>query len=102
MGKILSHGDDVCEFDWADCHITDAAPVAKKRREKVSRVTKDFLYHCGHLLATARREIIFELGVARGEEVISGALAGYKKIFGALRHKALIGETGQNFFPFAL
>jgi hypothetical protein len=100
MGRILSHGDGVCEFDWTGAHFSDAASIGRKRREKLSRVTKDFLYHCGHLLATARRETIFELGVIKGDEIISGALSEYKKIFGALKNKAIIEETGQNFLPF--
>jgi hypothetical protein len=102
MGSILSFGGNACEFDWIGCKFPDTSSVAKKRRQKIPRVTKDFLYHCGHLLSTARREIIFELGLPEGEEIIWGALAGYKKTFGALKNKALIQETSQNFMPLYL
>lgn len=100
MGKILSQGGDVCEFDWMGCDFRDATEIARRRREKISRgVVRDFLYHCGHLLSTARRELIFEMGFRRGEEVISSALSEYRKIFGALKKNILIGETRQNFLP---
>jgi hypothetical protein len=102
MGKILSHGDCVCEFNWIGCHFRDSVAAERKRRGKISLVTRDFLYHCGHLLASARREIIFELGVIKGEKIISGALLEYKKIFGALKNKSLIEEAGQNFLPFSV
>jgi hypothetical protein len=102
MGKIMSRGEGVCEFDWRGCDFRDAPEIARRRREKLSRVTKDFLYHCGHLLASARREIIFELGLARGEEIISNALSEFKNIFGALKKNILIEETYQNFLPLSL
>ena len=99
MGKILSRGDDSCEFNWLGCNFRDASEASRRRREKISRVTKDFLYHCGHMLATFRRETIFELGLTKGEEIISNALAEYKRLFGALKKNALISETDQNFLP---
>lgn len=102
MGKILSHGDEYCSFDWIGCEFRDAEEVSRKRKNLAARVTRDFLYHCGHALSTFRREICFALGILKGNEIISTALLEYKKIFGALKKNALVSETAQNFFPMEL
>ena len=99
MGKILSRSEGCCEFNWLGCKFRDASEVSRRRREKIPRVTKDFLYHCGHLLAAFRREIVFELGLVKGEEIMSNALAEYKRLFGVLKKNTLLEETDQNFLP---
>ncbi|MDR0654036.1 MAG: L-2-amino-thiazoline-4-carboxylic acid hydrolase [Synergistaceae bacterium] len=102
MDKILSHGDECCSFDWIGCDFKDAEEVSRKRKNLVARVTRDFLYHCGHVLSTFRREICFMLGITKGEEIISQALFEYKRIFGAQKKNVLVSETAQNFFPVEL
>ncbi|MDR3165873.1 MAG: L-2-amino-thiazoline-4-carboxylic acid hydrolase [Synergistaceae bacterium] len=100
MDKILSHGDEYCSFDWIGCEFKDAEELSKKRKDLAARVTRDFLYHCGHVLSTFRREICFELGLPKGEKIISQVLLEYKKIFGALKKNILASEAAQNFFPY--
>jgi hypothetical protein len=97
MGKILSHGEGVCEFHWTGCHFESASDVARRRKEKIPRVTRDFLYHCGHLESTFRREILVEFGLVKGDEIISSALGEYEKIFGAEKRSAIALEARQNF-----
>jgi hypothetical protein len=99
MDKILSRGDEYCSFDWIGCEFKDAGEISRRRKNLVPRVTRDFLYHCGHALSTFRREMCFALGMIKGEEIISQSLCEYKKIFGALKKNALIQEAARNFFP---
>lgn len=102
MDKILSRGDECCSFDWIGCEFKDAEEASRKRKNLIARVTRDFLYHCGHVLSTFRREICFGLGIQKGEEIISRALSEYRKIFGALKKNALVQEAERNFFPMEL
>jgi hypothetical protein len=97
MGKIMSQGGDVCEFCWTGCHFEDASEVSRRRREKIPHVTKDFLYHCGHLASTFRREILVELGLVKGDEIVSSALDEYEKIFGPEKRSAITLEARRNF-----
>ncbi|MDR1508118.1 MAG: L-2-amino-thiazoline-4-carboxylic acid hydrolase [Synergistaceae bacterium] len=97
MGKMLSHGEGVCEFCWTGCRLEDASEFSRKRHEKIPRVTRDFLYHCGHLTSTFRREILVELGLLKGDEIISSALEEYEKIFGAEKRSYIANESLQNF-----
>jgi hypothetical protein len=97
MGKIMSHGSDICEFDWIGCAITDADNFAVLRKELAPRVTKDFLYHTAHLLSALRRTLFLELGLVKGREIINRALLDYEEIFGGEKKSALLSEAEQNF-----
>ena len=100
MPKILSHGDDCCAFDWLDCTFendAEAEAMAARRAELVPRVTKDFLYHCGHLFSTFRRELLMEFGLIEGDEMVKDALASYREAFGAEKAEAVAAESRQDF-----
>jgi hypothetical protein len=97
MGKMLSHGDEGCEFFWAGCGFNDASEISRERHEKIPYATKDFLYHCGHLASAFRREVLLELGLIKGSEIISSALGEYERIFGAEKRGAIAAEAARNF-----
>ncbi|MDR3280111.1 MAG: L-2-amino-thiazoline-4-carboxylic acid hydrolase [Synergistaceae bacterium] len=99
MGGILSRGDAVCEFDWLGCKIEDTNKFALRRSELTPQVTRDFLYHCGHLLSTFRRVVYLELGLVAGRKIISRAMRDYENIFGAEKTIALSLESEKNFLP---
>ena len=97
MSKVLSHGDEWCEFDWLDADAAAAKSLPERRRELIPRVTKDFLYHSGHLLSVFRRELYFELGLLRGADIIKQALSDYGALFGDEKASAVLEESEQNF-----
>lgn len=97
MPKILSSGDDCCEFLWLDADTDEAQLASADRRELIPRVTKDFLYHSGHLLSTFRRELYFALGLLRGTDITERALAEYGSLFGGEKASAVQAESEQNF-----
>jgi hypothetical protein len=99
MGRILSKGEGVCEFDWVGARFRDAQELARRRREKIPHVVRDFLYHCGHAFAAMRREMLFSFGLPKGCEIMNRAASEYKKIFGAMKKTALLEEAKQNFLP---
>ncbi len=97
MPKVLSRGDDCCEFHWLDADTSEVLPASSLRRELIPRVTRDFLYHSGHLLSAFRRELFFALGLLRGADIIEGALAEYGTLFGGEKASAVLAESEQNF-----
>jgi hypothetical protein len=99
MGQILSQGGGVCEFDWTGAVFRDGADVAEKRKKLLPGVTKDFLYHCGHMLSAFRREIYRSLGLVKGREIVKSALDDYGAIFGPEKTAALEKESRGNFSP---
>lgn len=100
MGQVLSQGGDTCEFDWQDCRVDGpeaAAEMARKREALIPRVTKDFLYHCGHMLSTFRRELYLALGLVKGREIMETALREYAERFGGDKAEALQNEAKQDY-----
>ncbi|GHV27994.1 hypothetical protein FACS1894167_03970 [Synergistales bacterium] len=84
MGGVLSHGDASCEYLWLDCNITPEEEkfIAEKRAVVADRVTKDFLYHCGHMLHTFGRELCLSVGLVKGRAVIRKAMSDFAELFG--------------------
>jgi hypothetical protein len=100
MGNVMSHHGGPCEFDWVSCvfeNDDEANAMASRRAELIPRVTKDFLYHCGHLLSAFRREIMLALGLRKGNEIIEKALADYLAVCGVEKRKALLQESRRNY-----
>jgi hypothetical protein len=101
MGEILSHGGELCEYNWVGFRFSpeEEAELARERVSVIPHVTKDFLYHCGHVLSTFRRELYAELGLVDGRAIISGSLAEYAKIFGDNKTLAIKEESRLDFSP---
>lgn len=100
MGKIISWGQDACEFEWSDCSFDSmerAKRMMARKKELAPRVTKDFLYHCGHLLSTFERELHLELGLLDGREIVSRAIRDYAAVFGNEKTSLVREEAGLNF-----
>jgi hypothetical protein len=100
MGSVMSHGDGPCEFDWVSCvfeNDAEAYAMESRRAELIPCVTKDFLYHCGHLLSALRREIMLALGLLKGNEIIEKSLADYLAVCGAEKSEALLQESRRNY-----
>lgn len=100
MGNVMSHNDGPCQFDWVSCvfeSASEASEMAVRRSELIPRVTKDFLYHCGHLLSTMRREIFIALGLTKGREAIEAALREYSALMGVKKTKELEAEAEKDF-----
>jgi hypothetical protein len=100
VGGAISHGNGACEFDWIGCSLEteeDISDMARRRAELAPRVTRDFLYHCGHVLHTFRRELSLELGLIKGGRIIAGALDEYADNFGRLKAEAVVREAAQDF-----
>ena len=104
MPKTLSRGEKCCTFDWLDCTFgseAEAEAMAARRAELIPRVTKDFLYHCGHLLSTFRRELLLEFGLVKGEEIVGRALGDYGELFEEEKAQSVVQESRQNFLQAA-
>ena len=100
MGNVMSRGDGPCEFDWVSCAFEseeEVAAMASRRAELVPRVTKDFLYHTAHLLATFRRAFLLTFGPVAGRELTDGSLARYGELLGSGKIAALEEESRKNF-----
>ena len=100
MPSFLSYGDAACEFRWIGCAYQDEAELARMtdlRSQAAPGVVKDFLYHCGHLLSTFKRELCRELGIPKGDEVLANALAEYVELFGDEKKARIVRESGRNF-----
>lgn len=100
MPGIISHGAAGCEFEWLDCVFEseeEAASMESRRAELIPRVTKDFLYHCGHLLSAFRRELYLELGLLKGKAIIEAAVAKYEDRFGSDKAQEVVKESFQDF-----
>lgn len=100
MGEVMAHGGVACEFDWLGFVPADAAEaeaMAARRAELIPRVTRDFLYHCGHVFSTFGREIYLEFGLERGREILGRAMAEYERLFGREKREAVEAEARQNF-----
>lgn len=100
MSKVMSHGDDLCEFNWLDGCFNSQAQLDEmnaQRAELIPLVTRDFLYHCGHILSTFRRALYLELGLVRGRAILEDALAEYAEMFGRDKENALHEESRLDF-----
>ena len=100
MDRYLAKGDQCCGFHWLDCRFTDKAEldsVMEKRAGMLSQVTKDFLYHSGHLLSTLRRTLYLEHGLERGKAVIENALKEYASLFSQEKADMICQEAEQDF-----
>lgn len=100
MGNIMSHHDGPCEFDWVSCTFeneAEAEAMASRRAELIPHVTKDFFYHCAHLLSTFRREIYLALGLPKGHEILDIGLREYGAVMGEGKPELLLEESRKNF-----
>jgi hypothetical protein len=99
MREILSWGADVCVYDWQGFRFSleDEADLARERASVAPRVTRDFLYHCGHLLRTFREELCLRLGLVRSREIVSKSLDAYGEIFGQKKVSVLEDESRMDF-----
>ncbi|MDR1020475.1 MAG: L-2-amino-thiazoline-4-carboxylic acid hydrolase [Synergistaceae bacterium] len=99
MGDILSRGGDVCAYNWLGFRFSPEgeAELARERAAIAPRVTRDFLYHCGHLLRTFREELCARLGLAKGREAVSKSLGAYGEIFGQNKARAIEKESRTDF-----
>lgn len=100
MESVMSHTGKACEFNWVSCHVSgeaEIAEMAQKRQELIPFVTKDFLFHCAHLLSTFQRMLCLEFGLHKGLEVMKEALSGYTDIMGEEKMQSLVCESRQNF-----
>ncbi|MDR1917285.1 MAG: L-2-amino-thiazoline-4-carboxylic acid hydrolase [Synergistaceae bacterium] len=100
MGTIMSHGANVCEFIWNGAALKDddeAAEMSRRRAGLIPRATKDFLYHCGHVLSTFRREILLELGLVEGAQIVRRAMTLYGEQFGRDKAEIIEAESELNF-----
>ncbi|MDR1516010.1 MAG: L-2-amino-thiazoline-4-carboxylic acid hydrolase [Synergistaceae bacterium] len=99
MGEILSCGGNVCEYGWSGFRFSpeDEEALSRGRAEIAPRVTRDFLYHCGHLLRTFREEIFLQFGLVQGRAIISKSLDLYGEIFGRKKTIAIEEESRIDF-----
>ena len=100
MGEILAHGASVCAFNWRNFAFKDQDEVDKilaRRKELFYEVTKDFLYHSGHMLNSFKRTLYLELGPAIGQIIVEGALTDYAKDFGNDKRALIEAESNQDF-----
>lgn len=100
MGNVMSRLGGPCEFDWVSCTFEDdaeAGAMASRRAELIPRVTKDFLYHTGHLLSAFRRVFLLSFGLVEGGRLVQGALARYKELLGGEKIAVLEEESRKNF-----
>lgn len=100
MEGVMSRTGRACEFNWVSCHFADDAQIeamARRRAEVLPRVTRDFLYHCGHLYATIRRTLCTELGLLKGVEITENAAIDYGNTLGIDHARAVEAEAHQDF-----
>ncbi|MDL2307758.1 L-2-amino-thiazoline-4-carboxylic acid hydrolase [Desulfovibrio sp. OttesenSCG-928-C06] len=100
LDPIMSHGSETCSFKWKNFAFKDeaeAAKVAEKRKQLLPGVGKDFLYHCGHLLAAMRRGIHYGLGAVAGDKILALAMSEYAAEFGQDKLDAIVQEANQDF-----
>ena len=95
-----AEGGRRCGFRWLDCRFEDEDAwrrLMEKRAGMVHKVTRDFLYETGHLLAVMRRELLLEYGAVGAGAVIDGALEEYRRLFGQEKEEAVRKESERNF-----
>lgn len=100
MEGCLSQGDERCSFTVAGCHYKneDEFKALMQEKKKLPPDTvKDFLYHCAHLYAAARRVLIIDLGVPQAKKIISKAMADYAELFSTEKALAIKAGSKQNF-----
>lgn len=82
LHKLLSAGDDCCDFDWVDYAMTEErAKKLAENREKVGLAyRKDFIYHTAHLYQCVADEFEKQLS-QKGVEAAKAALEEFSQIF---------------------
>lgn len=100
VGQCRAQGDASCSFYWLDCRFSgreELERVMEKRARMLPDITKDFLYHSGHLLCAVRRILYLEHGIEAGKPVIAGALEEYAALFSPEKAAMLLQESEQDF-----
>lgn len=100
IDTFLSCDGPRCNFQWTGVCLNSEDELKQcfiAREERLDRVVKDFLYHCGHLLWCMRRVYCLELGYAAGRDIIDKALDHFRGIYGEEMTQALVEESHQDF-----
>ena len=100
IGQCQAKGDASCSFHWLDCQFSgkeELEQVMEKRAGMLPGITKDFLYHSGHLLSAMRRILYLEHGLEAGKAPIEGALEEYASLFSPEKSAMLSEEAEQDF-----
>ena len=100
LSEVLTHGGCGCRYEWVDAVFADDEDYRaymRLRAEMVPRVTKDFLYHCGHVYATFHRVLLVELGLVAGRRIVDGGLTEYARQFGEDKSLAIVAESRRDF-----
>ena len=100
MGKFLTKGDGCCTFKWVECHFEneeELKALMSRRSELIPTVTKDFLFHCGHLLSCFLRALYFNVGLIAGNEVFESAMREYASLFTEEKANKIIEASKQDF-----
>lgn len=80
MRDLMSRTGRTCVFDWVSCSFESEEEMQAafaRRAEIIPRVTKGFLYHCGHMLCSFRREYLLSFGIVDGLAIVDDALGQY-------------------------
>ncbi|MDR1241607.1 MAG: L-2-amino-thiazoline-4-carboxylic acid hydrolase [Deltaproteobacteria bacterium] len=100
VNPIMSHGHDCCSFTWKNFSFAtqeEADKVAKRRRELLPGVGRDFLYHCAHLFSTMCRAVYFASGAGVGRKITSDSLDEYAVVFGNRKKEAIRANCNRDF-----
>ena len=100
LDSILSHGAARCLFAFTGADYADEEDFTRDvalRTGMREKNLKDFLYHTGHILSALRRTYLLELGLIKGEEIVTRALAEYASLFGDDKAEAVVAESKQDF-----
>ena len=100
LSDILAHGGKGCRYGWIDALFADERDYeafCALRAKMAPRVTKSFLYHCGHVYSTFRRVLFVEAGLVSGGRIIGRGMAEYAEQFGEDRAVAIMAESKRDF-----
>lgn len=100
LDKILSHGDDCCDFQWLGASFNSPEEIeafGKKKAELAPRVLKDFLYHTAHVYSAMVRTYDRELSHEASENIAAAALDEFGRIYGESKREAVLIESQLDF-----
>ena len=99
INSTLSHGDSCCDFEWLGFALNSEEEklAYAKERQTIGNVTKDFLYHCGHLLSAMTKALKEHLTLEQADKIISLSLEDFTKKFGEEMCAAVVKEAEKDF-----
>ncbi|MEG1782868.1 MAG: L-2-amino-thiazoline-4-carboxylic acid hydrolase [Oscillospiraceae bacterium] len=100
INSTLSHGEECCAFEWLGFSLSNADEKREYAMDKArlaDSVTKDFLYHSGHLLSAMTRALEEHLSQHDAQSIIAVAMADFNKLYGDEMTQALLKESQKDF-----